>query len=97
MLGREEVFINTLACDVEVLRTVLIAVLFRLAEARPEILADLKSGVLTGLEQFGLDNPRTQENERVRQLILERGRAFFADVEKALGQPQTNPNPSRPN
>jgi hypothetical protein len=47
------------------------------------------------MAQLGVDAPRTQDNERVRQLTLARAQAFFADVEKGLGLLQPNSEPPR--
>ena len=88
-ISQQEVFINEMSADIEVVRSVLIAFVLGVAKSRPESFAVLKNGVLDGMAQLGVDAPRTQDNERVRQLTLARAQAFFADVEKGLGLLQT--------
>jgi hypothetical protein len=87
--SEEAIFINTLAADIEVIRSVLAAMLVGPAKARAQAYSDMKAGVLEGVAQLGLDAPRTQDNERVRQLTLQRAEAFFADVETLAGILQT--------
>jgi len=96
-VSAEERFINTMAADVEVLRLVQIAQLARLGQVRLEALAELRYGVLEGASQMGLDAPRTQDNERVRQLTLARAQAFFSDVDAVMGALQTKAGPARTN
>ena len=96
-ISQEEVFINTLAADVEVVRTVLIAFLLGIAKTRPQAFAELKGGLLDGFEQIGLDAPRTQDDERVRELTLLRAQKFFAAVEKGIGAIQTKAETSEVN
>jgi hypothetical protein len=88
-ISQQEVFINEMLADIEVVRSVLIAFVLGIAKSRPESFAVLKNGVLDGMAQLGVDAPRRQDNERVRQLTLARAQAFFADVEKGLGLLQT--------
>jgi hypothetical protein len=96
-ITEEERFINTLAADVQVLRTVLMALLLSLSKSGSPAYAELKNGVLGGIAQLGLDAPWTQDNERVRQLAVQRAQAFFEDVEMAAGIRQTKPDPSAVN
>jgi hypothetical protein len=96
-ISQEEVFINTLAADVEVVRTVLAAFVMGIAKSRPQAFVELKGGILDGIAQLGLDAPRSQDNERVRQLTRARAEAFFADVERGVGVLQTKPDPSKTN
>ena len=96
-ISAEERFINTLAADVDVLRLVHIAQLSRVGLARPEVFAELRKAVFEGVAQQGLDTPRTQDAERVRQLTLARTEAFFGDVETVMGLMKTNPDPSKAN
>ena len=90
-ISQQEIFINEMVADIEVVRSVLIAFVLGIARSRPQSFAILKNGVLDGMAQLGLDTPRTQDDERVRQLTLSRAQAFFADVEKGLRVLETKP------
>jgi hypothetical protein len=96
-VSQQEVFINEMVAEIEVVRSVLIAFVLGIARSRPQSFAILKNGVLDGMAQLGLDAPRTQDDERVRQLTLARARAFFADVEKGLRVLETKPGTSEVN
>jgi hypothetical protein len=96
-ISQQEIFINEMVADIEVVRSVLIAFVLGIARSRPQSFAILKNGVLDGMAQLGLDTPRTQDDERVRQLTLSRAQAFFADVEKGLRVLETKPVASEVN
>ena len=96
-ISQQEVFINELVADIEVVRSVLIAFVLGIARSRPQSFVILKNGVLDGMAQLGSDAPRTEDDERVRQLTLARARAFFADVEKGLRVLETIPGASEVN
>jgi hypothetical protein len=88
-ISQREVVIDEISADIEVVRSVLIAFVLGIAKSRPELFVVLKNGVLDGMAKLGVDVPRTQDNERVRQVTLARAQTFFADVEKGLGLLQT--------